>query len=47
VLDALEIIDPFKNFLFILKDEAWKNARAIVTTTFTTGKLKNVYSDLL
>ena len=40
---ALARFEPFNAFLTNLKDEAWKNVRAIVTTTFTSGKLKNVF----
>ena len=31
---------PFEHGLTILKDDAWKNARSIVTPTFSTAKLK-------
>nr|QUF59374.1 cytochrome p450 CYP3044B7 [Brachionus angularis] len=35
-------IDPFEKMLSIIKDEEWKNARAILTTVFTSGKLKSM-----
>lgn len=33
---------PINKFLVSLKDDEWKNARSIVTTSFTSGKLKSV-----
>ena len=33
---------PFEHGLTQLKDEQWKNVRAIVSPTFTTAKLKGV-----
>lgn len=41
VLDAVKI-EPFDHFLSLIKDDEWKNVRAILSTTFTTGKLKAV-----
>ena len=35
-------IDPFDKTLLVLKDEEWRNVRSIVSTTFTSGKLKSV-----
>ncbi len=35
-------IDPMDKFLNVLKNDEWKNVRSIVTTTFTTAKLKKV-----
>lgn len=36
------MIEPTDKFMTVLKDEEWKNARAIVTTAFTSGKIKSV-----
>lgn len=36
------MVEPFSKFLTIIKDEEWKNVRAIVTTNLTSGKLKSV-----
>ncbi len=33
---------PFDKFLTNVKNEEWKNMRSIVTTTFSSGKLKSV-----
>ena len=35
-------IEPIDKFLTVLKGEEWKSIRSIVTTTFTSGKLKTV-----
>nr|APA31878.1 cytochrome p450 01657 [Brachionus plicatilis] len=35
-------VEPTDKFMTILKDEEWKNVRAIVTTAFTSGKLKSM-----
>nr|QEV83804.1 cytochrome P450 [Brachionus rotundiformis] len=35
-------IEPTDKFMTILKDEEWKNVRAIVTTAFTSGKLRSM-----
>jgi hypothetical protein len=34
--------EPFSKFLSNLKDDEWKNVRSIISTTFTSGKLKLV-----
>lgn len=36
------LIEPADKFLTVLKDEEWKNVRSILTTTFTSGKLKEM-----
>jgi hypothetical protein len=36
------MIEPSDKFLTVLKDDEWKNARSILTATFTSGKLKSV-----
>nr|ATW72296.1 cytochrome p450 CYP3044B4 [Brachionus calyciflorus] len=36
------MFEPYDNFLTIIKDEDWKTVRAILSTTFTTGKLKSM-----
>nr|QUF59373.1 cytochrome p450 CYP3044B6 [Brachionus angularis] len=41
VFEAINI-DPFDKMLTITKDEEWKNIRAILTTVFTSGKLKSM-----
>lgn len=40
VIEALS--GPFEHGLTALKDEAWKNARSIVSPTFSSAKLKAV-----
>lgn len=35
-------VDPMDKFISNLKDDEWKNVRAILSTTFTSGKLKEV-----
>ena len=40
-LDGL-LLDPFDKFMTVLKDDEWKNVRSIVTSTFTSGKLKEL-----
>lgn len=35
-------LEPLDKFLTVLKDDEWKNVRAILTTSFTSGKLKLV-----
>ena len=34
--------EPFNGFLSLIKDEEWKSVRAILSTMFTSGKLKSV-----
>nr|UOU03277.1 cytochrome P450 3044A1/2 [Brachionus rubens] len=36
------LIEPIDKFITVLKDDEWKNVRAIITTTFTSGKLKSM-----
>jgi hypothetical protein len=36
------LLGPFEHGLLGLKDEQWKNARTIVSPTFSTAKLKTV-----
>ncbi|CAF3607839.1 unnamed protein product [Rotaria socialis] len=38
------ISGPLEHGLTVLKDEQWKNARSIVSPTFSTAKLKAMYS---
>ncbi|CAF0846127.1 unnamed protein product [Brachionus calyciflorus] len=38
--ESLEV-EPLDKLMTVLKDEEWKNVRAIITTAFTTGKLKS------
>jgi len=38
---------PFEHSLTVLKDEPWKNARSIVSPTFSTAKLKAVINFIL
>nr|ATW72294.1 cytochrome p450 CYP3044A7 [Brachionus calyciflorus] len=40
--ESLEV-EPLDKLMTVLKDEEWKNVRAIITTAFTTGKLKSMY----
>ena len=35
-------IEPFDKWLLNIKDDEWKNVRSIVSTAFTSGKLKQV-----
>ncbi|RNA30710.1 Cytochrome P450, partial [Brachionus plicatilis] len=35
-------VEPTDKFMSVLKDEEWKNVRAILTTAFTSGKLKSM-----
>lgn len=35
------LFDPFDKFLTALRDDEWKNVRSIITTAFTSGKLKD------
>ncbi|CAF4083217.1 unnamed protein product, partial [Adineta steineri] len=37
-------VGPFEHGLTTLKDEQWKNARSIVSPTFSTAKLKAMHS---
>jgi cytochrome P450 len=46
VFDAL-LLDPIDKFLTVLKDDEWKNVRSLVSSTFTSGKLKLVREFLL
>lgn len=39
------MFEPFDKAISLLKDDEWKNARAILSTTFTSGKLKGVGSN--
>nr|QUF59375.1 cytochrome p450 CYP3044B8 [Brachionus angularis] len=41
LIEAIKI-ETFENMVSILKDEQWKNVRAILTTVFTSGKLKSM-----
>jgi cytochrome P450 family 3 subfamily A len=41
--DATGAAGPFEHGLLMLKDEKWKNARSIVSPTFSTAKLKAMY----
>nr|UOU03276.1 cytochrome P450 3044B1 [Brachionus rubens] len=36
------MFEPFDHFLSIIKDDEWKSVRAILSTTFTSGKLKSM-----
>ncbi|KAH9526637.1 cytochrome P450 3A4 [Dermatophagoides farinae] len=39
----MAVSDPvWDNFLFVLKDEDWKRLRAIISPTFSTGKLRKM-----
>ena len=40
-IEAL-MFEPYNYFLSLIKDEEWKSVRAILSTTFTSGKLKSV-----
>lgn len=46
-LEILSTMEPFKSFMTLLQDDEWKSVRSIVTTTFTSGKLKSVVNSLL
>ncbi|CAF4399420.1 unnamed protein product, partial [Rotaria magnacalcarata] len=35
---------PFDHGLTVLKDDQWKNARSIVSPTFSSAKLKAMYT---
>jgi hypothetical protein len=35
-------VEPADKFLTVLKDDEWKNVRSIVSSVFTSGKLKSV-----
>ncbi|CAF1050982.1 unnamed protein product, partial [Brachionus calyciflorus] len=39
---VLAPVEPFDKFLSLIKDDDWKNVRAILSTTFTSGKLKSM-----
>jgi hypothetical protein len=41
VLEGL-FVDPMDKWMSNIRDEEWKNVRSIVSTTFTSGKLKEV-----
>lgn len=41
VIEAAKF-EPFNNFLSLIKDDEWKSVRAILSTMFTSGKLKSV-----
>lgn len=45
VFDGL-FIEPLDKWLSNIKDDEWKNARSIVSTTFTSGKLKEMYDTM-
>lgn len=34
--------EPLNKFLTVLKDDEWKNVRSLLTSTFTSGKLKSM-----
>lgn len=36
------MIEPYDHFLTLIKDEEWKSVRAVLSTSFTSGKLKSV-----
>ncbi|CAF1067416.1 unnamed protein product [Brachionus calyciflorus] len=41
VIEAINF-EPFDHFLTLIKDDEWKNVRAILSTMFTSGKLKSM-----
>lgn len=41
------MIEPADKFLTTLKDEEWKNVRAIISTVFSSGKMKLVNAYLI
>ncbi|CAF0881016.1 unnamed protein product [Brachionus calyciflorus] len=45
IFDSL-LVEPLDKFMTILRDEEWKNVRAIITTAFTTGKLKSMFKHI-
>lgn len=40
-IEAL-MFEPYDHFLSLIKDEEWKSIRAVLSTSFTSGKLKSV-----
>lgn len=46
LIDAFDV-PPINRFLSVLKDDDWKSARAILSTSFTTGKIKGMSKCML
>lgn len=43
---GFESIEPWKDMLLMASGEKWKNLRSIITTSFTSGKLKKMASNI-